>query len=954
MAEQIKIKRLIGQATNYDPEEMSEEFCTYFLNARHINGKTEKVFGVGSTYDSAVGFGYAPRNIVAYHHDELTNDYVLIAVGINTGSSNQLELKYWTGSAWSDIDNLLENSLPTVNHADAINPIIQINEVIRFLPGRHTSGTPEGIWIGYIDRDFFDGNYLASSYGAGFYAYSIKIDPPDISSSGLNIQVEQIRDGEFSADENENELSESHVEAYSDVINGTEVDTYFYKFSYLYDGNQESQLSDELRVDYDFTNKVFGKFTFNITVANHNKRITGMKVYRSSSANGTYYNIMTIDFIRKSDDALGETADCYSGNSYAYIPGMTDFDFDNGKAYKIYVKVDRIYRSSGDWYHLPYWLQIYDTAVQGALDGTGNEVIDSVQTLSASQRWWTFWNCGYKISNITDGTVDRREEQGAYGGPGVLILGDDYDGVTLAGGVINLDMDTLSDGWPITGTSTYGDDGEMTKCTHSIQHIPFRYVGDKIRLSGFDDPADLNNTYRNYDIGDSTTYWLKVWSDFSGGSDTGIWDHGEDYVIEKQYGKAICLKLRETLLAADQRWSDLADESGGYPVNSYTGINGGSSACDWKIAAPIKGMYFCSLDTGVIYYTFYDNIISNGSEHPYQNAVSLDINAKYAIMLKNRLWLADIILDPSNKAEIHRDWIAYSELDKPDILNVSNVILLPDIKGGEVTGLTTSFGSLIPIKKNAYFRIDVPDPADDTTFSILESAVKKGNIAADGCIQIGHAFYPIAFDGIYEADLNIIAASNDTPMLNARISEPINDAFLDFSTAYKQAVITGYDQVNNELYFKTSQVYVFNLDTKSWRREITGTTYALFGYDQNGDLLTYSAGDDKFLPINGDSLTQFEIKSKHFRISHVRDEIIRYLRIVYTATATIKIYMYVDPLFNSAVLADTLPVTAAGEVGTYKVVLNTRAKAFMFRIYEEAASTNDFKLYDIEIEAEIS
>jgi hypothetical protein len=363
------------------------------------------------------------------------------------------------------------------------------------------------------------------------------------------------------------------------------------------------------------------------------------------------------------------------------------------------------------------------------------------------------------------------------------------------------------------------------------------------------------------------------------------------------------------------------------------------------------GLYYYSTDK----YYFFDYKLTAGEAHPYPNAVSLNINGRFAQANHGRLFLQDIVLDPGDTDEAHDDWIGYSESGSYDVLNVSNVFHPSDSKGGAGIGLKLSFNSLIAMKPHSYFKIDLVDPADATTWITKESRIERGNIAPFGCIQIGHKFYPLSYDGIYEVDVNMLAASNDTPLVDSRASEDINDQYLLISDANKALIIAGYDQINNELIYKigTFTYLAFNTVKKKWRTLVTTTGITCFGYDNNGNLMGHNAVNGKICSLSVRENVSLNLKTKHFRVSFDRPDIVDSVKITYSSINALSVNMYRDGLFGTAIALESLTATTAGEIKTVQVATVTngtciRCKLFMIEIVDVSANDDDAIIYSVE------
>ena len=190
----IVITDMKGVITNADPMDIPNENFTVLKNLRPYHGKLllTKAFGNKITADQT------PQvfdNLFTYIHPELTSDSLAgrVYIGVYINDSTKVVTLYGHDTAaaeWLTIDDpsvtavSLEDFdatlLETIYHANLKNPIYVHNNILRILPG--ATGLPDGtnegkgIWIGYIDRDYFDGQWSPSAL---FYARPTNVDAPD-------------------------------------------------------------------------------------------------------------------------------------------------------------------------------------------------------------------------------------------------------------------------------------------------------------------------------------------------------------------------------------------------------------------------------------------------------------------------------------------------------------------------------------------------------------------------------------------------------------------------------------------------------------------------------------------------------------------------------------------------------------------------------------------------------
>ena len=208
-------------------------------------------------------------------------------------------------------------------HDNAKNPIFIHNHNLRILPGSvgYATGTTEakGVWMGYIDRDYFDGAW--SPTGA-FYVRPTNIDPPDFTST----------------------LADAWVIPKTASSGFAITNLYLYRFTYVYDGNQESLFSDTIiRFEPTAVTEIayFQIDAENFNQATFNKRITAINVYRktvvklTNATDSEYKLLMSVDLGRKSTKVASAVDGLYEGRYACYIPDATSITFDSAKAYKI-------------------------------------------------------------------------------------------------------------------------------------------------------------------------------------------------------------------------------------------------------------------------------------------------------------------------------------------------------------------------------------------------------------------------------------------------------------------------------------------------------------------------------------------------------------------------------------------------------------------------------------------
>jgi|TARA_R100000482_G_scaffold53125_1_gene19019 hypothetical protein len=367
--------------------------------------------------------------------------------------------------------------------------------------------------------------------------------------------------------------------------------------------------------------------------------------------------------------------------------------------------------------------------------------------------------------------------------------------------------------------------------------------------------------------------------------------------------------------------------------------------------ATTPGMAFETVSGTTVRIVCQDFRLEDLGETDIQTVYSNRVNAQYAVKLKGRLFLGNLVLNPDDKQEEHHDWIAYSELHQYDNRPVSNVIALDDREGGEVTGLAVLFGRLVIFKPQAIFIMNVPNPANPESWSVVESKHSIGNIASEGVVEIHDHVYFVFHDGIYAVTPNMVASSTATPSVMEKITLPIEDQFL-LATSKKD--IKGvYDQDHSEVLYTwttgspaTQVVWAYHVVLKTWRKVETTTNLDILAYGENSYPIAWDNTDSDIKKFDVDEAVGVAWKSKTFRMDLDKKRLIRYGMIQFTGTDTLTVNLYLD---GSGSASFTKTITADGGVNRFPI--KRYGKKFEIEL-TTPSSTNPFSVERMRIETE--
>lgn len=881
MKGEIVIENWTEVVQNCDQEDLPPDKMTVCKNLRPVPGKLVKTQGAGVKLDAARD---GMKNLVTYIESHISGGSLYIAVLINE-STKIVSWYAWNGVAWT----LIQNSLPQFTgngtswfHKVGKNPIIQNSNILRFLPGNvgKADGTNEskGLWLGYIDRDYFDELY---DPGAAFYNYDCPVEKPDISfavtqqdgdkafsPAEVNIPITALSKtyhrvavagkyvnifrkgtlfeiegnltnyGEYKVKSYRIEGDETSIEIdiespnqdfYGDEANGfvkitTSKDTRYYKFSYIYDGIQESLLSDAIKVEFD--EQKFLQLGFDIVKANHNKRITALNVYRSNSGYGSYRKIHTIDFLRKSDKVTTSADGFYSGERTIYLPDMNGTESSGSSA-----KIKLWNKHSSAW----------DTFDCTTMSASSTRVLFEVTTDVQSRKFSDYWDCAWQYLN-NGADVTKEDSDSGFGGQQVGIIGEDLGDKPLAGGVMIFEYD-----------GTKGDGAHVIIDANKLRAVHFT----------------------------------------------------EKVVVGAGAAK-------------DENWRLMMVENGLFFPAEY----GDSNNAD---------------------YMFFDTGLSEGAEHPLAGEVSIKVNGRFARLIGNRIWKANLVLDPGgDKEEVHEDWASYSPLLQNDVNPVSNIFTLPDLEGGPCTGLVDIVGNPVFFKPHAFTLINITDsPGTPSSWHPKQSPHNIGNIAEEGCLEALGKVYFVYYDGIYQITPSaFVEGAIETEKL--KISWPIDNIFNAMTDEQKEAVKAEYNQRRGEVIFTITftkqstdyhQKWAFNISTGGWRELGTERKFDLMALDEKANVMVFDDDTDKVYSLAiADSDARSTLRIPVFRVTDDRPRPIRWVYVTYVCASDQALRLYTE---HSIEPLEEFLLPATDKIITKRIRINRRAKKASLEITED-------------------
>lgn len=909
-----------GVFSNANPERIKDEFLVECQNLKPEYGNLNKTFGIGALI--ATGYtntgSYTTENLFTFIESHLTtpDDYMVFLVEYED-TVGTVKIVKWTGAAWSQVTTTNTYYHDETGGATVRNPIFQDHDILRILPGARglvVTNEARGIWYGYINRKFFDENYAPT---AAFYSYDTEVAKPDINWTCENI-------------------TDTGISCFTSGV------AYYYRFSAVYDGVQESLLSNEFVM---FRPTAANQYPVlqseNLTKTAFNKRITAIKIYRSERVNDGYTLLHTIELQRLASDITDNTLGVLLGLSYAYVPILSNYWFDASVTYQLNIKSldDSTY----------YKKAIVNpstnsgtvgggTGITGISSGAGGKALfDTVAAHGmTATNYVTIANCSEAVYDgthyilavtATSFTIDFAYTVGDAADDGdwyECINGEDtfqynaatcafnawntawellnaadtvlaegtescytgnksaiFNNTTLSKGEYSGGLFFLASKFGATTTAESAGGGYNTKFTSAAHGLT---AGQHITLFGFTGASNYNGTYLIISA-DTNTFTLYLCAYNAGYDATGSW----------------ATSWEET--------KRILDDNSEKAIHFSDTLSTGAATASWLLLKPSTGMYIWYGGTTSVFCRFYDIFKTTiGTSPPLEGATINEVNGRFAKVIGDRLWQGYIVLDPGGKAESHPEWISYSELNQLDITPNStssnpggNILRLRDVEGGVITGIFEVFGNPVFTKEQVIAQINYKrDPSNPNYWEVTRSIHNIGNIAPLGGIEVLGDLYVVYRDGIYRLRPNNLAETDTTPTETLRITEPIRDVFLALGDG-KANIQAGYDPLKSEIVYKFSstEVWAYNVITETWREIDTDTTISYMATDQNANLIVLNASTNKVYTFNASESVPFLVQTKTFSIDELIEKSVRYVVVTYKCSDPLLCRVY-DPEENIA------------------------------------------------------
>ena len=851
----------------------------------------------------------------------------------------------------------------------------------------------------YIDRDFFWSGDTPTGV-PGFYIDIAR--PRDVITAHTN-PVFTSNSLWFFGDTTGNGTSDDNFVPELDL----NANSYFYKYSLVFDGNQESPLS-ELVGDTSgsaITTAIPSlelKIDTGDSLVNWNKRVTGINIYRATGYASAFKKIATIG--TKSDDTnIIKVTDAEKGK-HIYIPGANYTTNEHlGRKLNTLLPPKAGYDFSID--DVTDWSRAVDTfpAVSRNVDSTYSSSGDNSLKLTIPNPYsqtsgWNDWGKIYLVKNETYSISFKAIHDipdpylwrcafhitGPVGSDVRVQFIDNWQvdgGAPTTYSYDGFDWNQISNDSFQTWTASFTFSGDTGEYWFSISHLLQSGVaGSSLYIDEFFFNKQYSITANTSEIltlseAHKTRLWGNTHWSITDAAQTTFYDGGLGNT-EKAYGG-------ESVIASDTLALGKLDSHKGF-VYQKGSAGLATSEVGWITKNVQKAIQVHDLDAfpyndgaaGNIltispnYYwsknaneqtlRFFDKGTTDGVEHP-TGETSLEVNFKHSINLEGRQYVADIALNPSTDNETHKDWVLFSELNQPDVIPISNYISIPDLQGGEIVGLGKLIGDLVVFQTKGIYRLSIPS-ADPGSWSLSESEPNIGCVATDSIVEYEGGIFFAGNDNFYHLGSNFQATPITTSIKDVYQSTPNLSSTRAVIDGKKNRLLCKFGSVKTEIY--ALDLLKFRFGKEHWSKILTPNdavnnsyTTNLFAVGEDGDVHTVNSSLPSrmsyLVPSNPSENVSWKRTTGWISTPDMdRSVVLRRLNLRYKSGDSITAKIYTDEDSATVVKELTIPenITDTTKKEWYKCKPSVRCRTFMIELSNSTSSSNSVEIRKLEVE----
>ena len=325
-----------------------------------------------------------------------------------------------------------------------------------------------------------------------------------------------------------------------------------------------------------------------------------------------------------------------------------------------------------------------------------------------------------------------------------------------------------------------------------------------------------------------------------------------------------------------------------------------------SVSLTINDGYRFSYSSPTVDLYFYDFGLLDGSPHPLGGKDKIAVNYGCGDYLNGRFFVGNVKLDPDGEAEVHRDWIIYSEFLQPDVLPIANYIQIKDAQGGEIKAIKAYSGDLVVFGERGIFRLQVPS-LDPSGWQLTESEKNVNIVSPDSIVEVEGMMFFAAKDNVYviTPQFQVYPVANDIKNDYQAIGDLESSSFV--YDVKKQRLLCSFGQSDTIIYALDLRAFMTNGATVWTKIVLTGQQADLLIKDENNIIYSgYHSGTSMdfhqlYGGSGGETYATPVLKTGHMRLSDMKkDVMIRRMNISYKSEDNIAVYFYLDKSTSAA------------------------------------------------------
>ena len=553
---------------------------------------------------------------------------------------------------------------------------------------------------------------------------------------------------------------------------------YYYKIVPVFDGNQEAAFTDAKFGPLTTTSdnkscKIKLKVAVNGT--NWNPRITHCKIYRADTASAVpdsseYSLIKTIDFTANAPSWINRS-DGYTGRKifanslaadYSSFPATGRWNDDGN----VYPNGSSTLGTRGTFTKASNNKFLFLGEDRAAADKWGD---------SGNTYFWSGTDTGVTSSTfaVTGGSNNRvvtLTKQAGFDNLRIRMESDvnyNHFGSGSAAHTFQIsvfilrDVDsngsyetTLYSNNPL-GTYTYTGAGTGSTSLSGNDTIDVSALNDgesfqvKFAISASNDNPPCTSTI-------SCDYQM---AQFYAGSNTSIYSHQSMFAVNSS-GVSDSTAIGNVVKVGGTSYTVTHNQGDIFRVSGNAGwYTGGSASSSGVTLSGMDVIYDRTAEDGDLSANETNLIFTDvgeveGSYHPFAGTSSLNTKFIHSTSSNGRQFVGNVRLtSDTGETEDHGDMVLFSELNKPDVIPISNFIKLNDLQGGDIYGMSGLYSDVVIFAERGIFRLNIPQ-SDPTSWSLVESEKNIGCTQPYSICEYRGGVFFAGTDNIYYIDPN--------------------------------------------------------------------------------------------------------------------------------------------------------------------------------------------------------